>query len=238
MNPLSIIPIAILCSALTASAYYYPVPVVHESSQEQQKNLSKSKRNLSLIQSAGKNCKSMRLYLTHGPNGPIDPKLLQLTGYDIEQLRRLIAMMSAVKYAPPTYPYSGVNTRLELLDDSGRKIAQLYYTDVVSQNMVSSQGYAEGARLSLPPIEAAAWHSLMKVSSSRSIALQPNPTELPDYKEPYEIATTPERDLEAEHNLREEIRQREELEGAYHRNCKHKHKNHSHEGRDHHCTHH
>ena len=238
MNLLSIISLGFLCSALPVSAYYYLAPVVHESSQEQQLNLSKSKRKLSHLQAAAKNCSSMRLYLTQGPNGPIDPKLLLLNSYDVAQFRRLIAMMSAVKFAPMTYPYSGVNTRLELLDATGCCMAQLYYTDVVSQNMLSPQGYAEGARLSLPPSESAAWHSLMKVSNSRPIALQPNPTELPEYKEPYEIATTPEHDLEAEHNLREEIRQREELEGSYHRNCKHKHKNHSHVGRDHHCTHH
>ena len=146
--------------------------------------------------------------------------------------------MSAVKQAPSLYPYSGVNTRLELLDAKGRCLAQVLYTDVVSQNMLSSQGYAEGARLCLSPTQAAAWHVLMKVSSSRSIALQPNPTEPPEYKEPYEIATTPERDLEAENRLEEEIRQREQLEGSYHRNCRHKHKSHSHEGRDHHCKHH
>lgn len=229
--------LALLLSPLPAAAWYLG-PVVHESPREQQANLNTGKKQLARLQQAAKVCHSMRLYVIHGPQGPIKPQRLTLSDYDINQLRRLIADMSAVKQAPSLYPYSGVNTRLELLDAKGRCLAQVLYTDVVSQNMLSSQGYAEGARLCLSPTQAAAWHVLMKVSSSRSIALQPNPTEPPEYKEPYEIATTPERDLEAESRLEEEIRQREQLEGSYHRNCRHKHKSHSHEGRDHHCKHH
>lgn len=227
----------LLLSPLPAAAWYLG-PVVHESSREQQANLNTGKKQLARLQQAAKVCHSMRLYVIHGPQGPIKPQRLTLSDYDINQLRRLIDDMSAVKLAPALYPYSGVNTRLELLDAKGRCLAQVLYTDVASQNMLSPQGYAEGARLCLAPAQAAAWHVLMKVSSSRPIALQPNPTEPPEYKEPYEIATTPERDLEAESRLEEEIRQRERLEGSYHRNCRHKHKNHSHEGRDHHCTHH
>ncbi len=229
--------LALLLSPLPATAWYLG-PVVYESPREQQANLNTGKKQLARLQQAAKVCHSMRLYVIHGPQGPIKPQRLTLSDYDINQLRRLIADMSAVKQAPSLYPYSGVNTRLELLDAKGRCLAQVLYTDVVSQNMLSSQGYAEGARLCLSPTQAAAWHVLMKVSSSRSIALQPNPTEPPEYKEPYEIATTPERDLEAESRLEEEIRQREQLEGSYHRNCRHKHKSHSHEGRDHHCKHH
>jgi hypothetical protein len=229
--------LALLLSPLPAAAWYLG-PVVYESPREQQANLNTGKKQLTRLQQAAKVCHSMRLYVIHGPQGPIKPQRLTLSDYDINQLRRLIADMSAVKQAPSLYPYSGVNTRLELLDAKGRCLAQVLYTDVVSQNMLSSQGYAEGARLCLSPTQAAAWHVLMKVSSSRSIALQPNPTEPPEYKEPYEIATTPERDLEAENRLEEEIRQREQLEGSYHRNCRHKHKSHSHEGRDHHCKHH
>lgn len=229
--------LALLLSPLPAAAWYLG-PVVHESPREQQANLNTGKKQLARLQQAAKVCHSMRLYVIHGPQGPIKPQQLTLSDYDINQLRRLIADMSAVKQAPSFYPYSGVNTRLELLDAKGRCLAQVLYTDVVSQNMLSSQGYAEGARLCLSSTQAAAWHVLMKVSSSRSIALQPNPTEPPEYKEPYEIATTPERDLEAESRLEEEIRERERLEGAYHRNCKHKHKSHSHDGRNHHCTHH
>lgn len=229
--------LALLLSPLPAAAWYLG-PVVYESPREQQANLNTGKKQLARLQQAAKVCHSMRLYVIHGPQGPIKPQRLTLSDYDINQLRRLIADMSAVKQAPPLYPYSGVNTRLELLDAKGRCLAQVLYTDVVSQNMLSSQGYAEGARLCLSPTKAAAWHVLMKVSSSRPIALQPNPTEPPEYKEPYEIATTPERDLEAENRLEEEIRQREQLEGSYHRNCRHKHKSHSHEGRDHHCKHH
>lgn len=229
--------LALLLSPLPAAAWYLG-PVVHESPREQQANLNTGKKQLARLQQAAKVSHSMRLYVIHGPQGPIKPQRLTLSDYDINQLRRLIADMSAVKQAPSLYPYSGVNTRLELLDAKGRCLAQVLYTDVVSQNMLSSQGYAEGARLCLSPTQAAAWHVLMKVSCSRSIALQPNPTEPPEYKEPYEIATTPERDLEAESRLEEEIRERERLEGAYHRNCKHKHKSHSHDGRNHHCTHH
>lgn len=229
--------LALLLSPLSAAAWYLG-PVVYESPREQQANLNTGKKQLARLQQAAKVCHSMRLYVIHGPQGPIKPQRLTLSDYDINQLRRLIAGMSAVKQAPSLYPYSGVNTRLELLDAKGRCLAQVLYTDVVSQNMLSSQGYAEGARLCLSPAQAAAWHVLMKVSSSRSIALQPNPTEPPEYKEPYVIATTPERDLEAESRLEEEIRERERLEGAYHRNCKHKHKSHSHDGRNHHCTHH
>ena len=229
--------LALLLSPLPAAAWYLG-PVVYESPREQQANLNTGKKQLARLQQAAKVCHSMRLYVIHGPQGPIKPQRLTLSDYDINQLRRLIADMSAVKQAPSLYPYSGVNTRLELLDAKGRCLAQVLYTDVVSQNMLSSQGYAEGARLCLSPTQAAAWHVLMKVSSSRPIALQPNPTELPEYEEPYEIATTPERDLVAEAQLREEIRERERLEGAYHRNCKHKHKSHSHDSREHHCTHH
>lgn len=236
MRALVTIPFLLL-SPLPATAWYLG-PVVHESPREQQANLNTGKKKLARLQRAAIDCHSMRLYLTHGPHGPIKPQRITLSDYDINQLRRLIAAMSAVKQAPSLYPYSGVNTRLELLDAKGRCLAQAVYTDVVSQNMLSPQGYAEGARFCLPPAQAAAWHVLMKVSSSRPIALQPNPTELPEYKEPYEIATTPERDLEAESRLEEEIRQREQLEGSYHRNCRHKHKSHSHEGRDHHCKHH
>ena len=229
--------LALLLSPLPAAAWYLG-PVVYESPREQQANINTGKKQLARLQQAAKVCHSMRLYVIHGPQGPIKPQRLTLSDYDINQLRRLIADMSAVKQAPSLYPYRGVNTRLELLDAKGRFLAQVLYTDVVSQNMLSSQGYAEGARLCLSPEQAAAWHVLMKVSSSRSIALQPNPTEPPEYKEPYGIATTPERDLEAENRLEEEIRQREQLEGSYHRNCRHKHKSHSHEGRDHHCKHH
>ena len=229
--------LALLLSPLPAVAWYLG-PVVYESPREQQVNLNTGKKQLARLQQAAKVCHSMRLYVIHGPQGPINPQRLTLSDYDINQLRRLIADMSAVKQAPSLYPYSGVNTRLELLDAKGRCLAQVLYTDVVSQNMLSSQGYAEGARLCLSPTQAAAWHALMKVSSSRSIARQPNPTEPPEYKEPYEIATTPERDLEAENRLEEEIRQREQLEGSYHRNCRHKHNSHSHEGREHHCKQH
>lgn len=231
-----IITLFMLLSPLPAAAWYLG-PEVHETEREQQANLSKSKQQLARLQQAARTCHSMRLYLIHGPSGPIAPQQIPLSEYDVAQFRRLIANMSAVKFAPVAYPFTPVNTRLELLDAKGRRLAQICYTEVVSENMLSPQGYAEGARLCLSPTEAAAWHWLMKISNSRLIAQQPHPTELPEYKEPYEIAVTPERDLEAESRLSEELRERERLEGEYHHNCKHKHKNHSHDSRNHRCRH-
>ena len=177
--------ISLLLGAIPAQALYLGPPAVYESQSAQSENLATSKRKLTSLQKAARECATMRLQVVQSNHARLSsPVDIALTDYDQKQLRRIIARMKAVKEtgsAPPDHV-----TRLLLLNASGGVLAHVDFHEVVSDTMVSSQGYATGARLSLAPSEATAWYWLMKADQSRTIAQQPTPTQsrrrLTDYE--------------------------------------------------------
>lgn len=168
------IPLCLLLGTISAQALYLGPPAVYESTSEQAANLATSKQKLVNLQRAARECTTMRLQVVQSNHARLSrPVDIPLTDYDRQQLRRIIARMKAVKEtgsAPPDHV-----TRLQLLNAAGRELAHVDFHEVVSDTMVSSQGYATGARLSLAPAEATAWYWLMKADQSRTIARQPMP---------------------------------------------------------------
>lgn len=130
-------------------------PSYHE--QENSEQLSK-------LQEAAKQCKSMRLLLVYHHEAPAaishtTPTVLPLIREDIARLRELIFRMQPVKtyLHHVTYAY---NLELHLLGENGEKLAVISPSDVTAARYVSPEGVADMSSYSLSNEDAAAWFAI------------------------------------------------------------------------------
>ncbi|MBR5894382.1 MAG: hypothetical protein IKZ13_02425 [Akkermansia sp.] len=215
----------------SVNALYLGPPTVYETPAEQAANLSTSKRKLSRLQKAAEDCSDMRLLLVHSGLAYLpEPMELPLNDYEKKQLRYLIKRMKAVKETGAAS--QDYIERLQLLNSNGQPLASVDFHDVVSNAMVSGQGYAQGARLVLSEDDAAIWLSCMKPAQARALATNPTPSGHPSLpqRKPHKIK---EPEPEPPPVIENE---------TWHENCDHKHnkhdKRHKHKSKNHFCTHH
>lgn len=225
-----IITLSLLASVASAAPAFFSEAVVLETAAAQADNLARNKQKLYKLQQSAQHCGAMRLVMAESSLARVrrSVEIARLSVQEQTRMKSLISRMKAVKTAPAgefTLPYV---VRLELLGQGNTLLDQVDYMDVAPEGLVSSMGYAAGARFMLSGADATAWHLLMRADYARSIASNPAPTRLRSKSmKLHKVPEPPPSPSPPGYDPNQ----------YYHVNCDDKHKGHKHKNKDHFCDH-